>query len=123
MLAEIQDIVRAVMSASSPTELVDGLVLTAAPDITIQVGVEKSFVIDKDQIIISQRLLPHTQSMEIVKQEYKTSENGTYTPIWIRGDIGYTDTLQPGETVLMLKYNSGQNYYVIDRGVSYGADT
>lgn len=122
MLDVLQEVIAKTVSASMPISLVDGVVLTPLPDITIQVGNDK-LIIDADQIVISQRLLPRTDNFEIVQQEYKTTEEGPYRPIWIRGELQFTDEVQVGETLLMLRYEGGQKYYVIDRGVSYGTDS
>ncbi len=123
MLDVIQDIVRQAAGAMLPVELVDGVILTAPPEITIRVGTSDALEIDKDQIVISRSLLPRTLSVTMIEQEYKTSENASYQPFWLQGDLDFTDTLIEGETVLMLRYAQGQKYYVIDRGVSFGTDS
>ncbi len=122
MIEELSQFIDEKIKANPSMGIVDGTVLTLPPNITVRLG-NSDITLDADQLIVSERFLDRTLAVTTDALEQSSSENGSYTSTWIRGSFTFASVLEIGDTVLMLKAQGGQKFYILDRGVSFGSDT
>ena len=97
-LENMKQIMLQAVEAGDPCDLLPGTVVSASP---IAVQIDQKTTVKGSQVLVSQRLTDHTETMVIPEL----------------GEVSVTvkSGLKPGEQVLLLQKRGGQQYLVLDR--------
>mgnify|MGYP000919447788 CR=1 FL=1 len=92
-----------------------GEVIAPLPDIQISVN---SFILDKDDIVIAQHLLPtykRTTLPTLTVSSATVGDHGAHTHSVNITDITFTDTLKKGDRVVVIPSTDNTTYFIIDK--------
>jgi len=120
MLDIIKQAALAAVNASNPVQLLNAVVLTAPPALSIQIGLDSKNPIPADLIQVAEHLTNHTREVEF---EGDFEFGGTTQEATFKGSMIFTDELQAGERIIVMSVQGGQSYYIAGRGEIYGLDT
>lgn len=122
MIEQLTTYINSLVSALPLTEIVDGTVTSLPPEISVRLA-NSDIELDASQLIVSERFLSRTLLFDTDAIEQSGQQSGPYSETWIRGSVTLASTLELGDTVLMIRAQGGQKFYILDRGVSFGSDT
>jgi hypothetical protein len=101
----IKKIALEAMNASSPLRFMEATVVSAPPDLKIELRDNDKLIIPTDLIIVSEYLSKHTRQIRVNGGTPQTYE--------------FMDELKSGDRVMVAAIQGGQSFFILDRFVSY----
>lgn len=112
------------MSASSPLQLVEGVVHSAPPNVQLMLKDNPKLIIPNKFIRISEHLTKHSRIANISSSDVSSSMTSAGDPSHVHGinsmtlrnvKIDFADELKKGDKVMVAVIQGGQSFFIIDR--------
>ena len=126
MLADCTELVKMLkqtaldaVDAKKPAAVYYGTVLSAAP---LKIDVEQKMTLSQAQLVLTRAVVDHYVDIE-VKHETEDEEGGTGAEAYEKHNHEYKgrkkimiyNGLKPGERVIIIRFQEGQKFLVVDR--------